>query len=256
MTRTKRGFFSLRPKDVGFLLAVVAVLLAMQMCREAPGELPPIETCEPTNNPPDGRCAWNTDSCSWDCPEQEPPPPLLGAVPGDYVHVDRVDGIIDGTSVRNPGLLHGMVFGGWRDPQNVAHFCSFACDGTQGLYFGMTCDELRAFGDTGLRLIREAENQIVPALRKDNRRCRHSHRLFDQAFLKSNGDCARAEITKTRFSRYRGRLNAHKKAMFAMVGRAQTCADELHSAGGGSYDSIAGWCRSMRTALFRLSDCP
>lgn len=264
MKRKRRGFFDMKWSDLGLMALVILALLAIQVCTNTPTE-PPSETCEPPDNPPNGRCGWNTESCSWDCPEPPPPPPppppTTGAVPGDYVHVDRVDGIINGTSSQNPALLHGMVWAGWRDPVALADRCSFACNGTQGLYFGKTCDELRDFGAFGLVLLREGENQIIPNLEKDNRRCNPNHRLYDPAFLKGSGQCERAEIRRSRLMEYRGtderpRLRAHKETMNRMRARAQTCATRLRANGGKSFDSITGWCAAMKLANFRLGDCP
>ena len=180
----------------------------------------------------------------------EPPPDVPD--PKNYINLDRVEGIINGTSTKDPGLLHGMTFGGWRDPLAVVAKCPWACDGSDGPpFFEMDCAELTAYGNLGQELVQEGEEFIIPQLRKVNRRCKETHPQHDPRF------CGRSEMRKSRLQEYRSRLDPHKETMNWTRGKAGTCRDALIAAGGGAYDSIAGWwCGSMTRAGFGVRDCP
>ncbi len=196
-------------------------------------------------------------------PTSVPPTPVTPeperADPGNYVRLERVPAILNGTSSQDPGLiadLQFMAWAGWRDPLKVADECPFACNGSQAVYFGLTCDELRGFGAVGQRLVQEGENQIVPQLQKENRRCNPQHRLYDERFLTAKGECARSEMRKTRLSDFRARLARHSTQANAMRDTAQRCRSILVNAGGKPFDSIAGWCSAMKRTGFTVSDCP
>lgn len=223
------------------------------------------DTCQcvpPEEPPPPEGCELDPSTCesgkvdldSCECVPIEPPDPNLPK-PSDYVNMDRVDDIIEGTSSQNPGLLHGLPYGGWRDPLNVAANCPNEVE-----YIGFsTPNELVAFGEFGLELTREGEDFIVPQLRKVNRRCDPANPQHDPAF------CGRSEMRKSRLEEYRGteeapRLDAHlKRASDARV-LANRCLQTLRANGGFAYDSIAGWCQSFIQAKnqtgFKIESCP
>ena len=225
-------------------------------CRDV---LPP-PVCEelPECSGSDG--TWDEETCWCVCPNggvfmedrgcQDPIPPPAPD-PADYVNLDRVDDIINGTSSRNPGLLHGLTFGGWRDPLNVAANCPDEVE-----YIGFADEfKLGDFGAFGMELAREGEDFIIPQLWRVNRRCKANHPKHDPRF------CGRSEIRKSRLAEYRGtkeepRLDAHiEKANVART-LAGRCRSELLANNGSAYDSIAGWCQSMRLAGFSKEDCP
>jgi len=104
-------------------------------------------------------------------------------------------------------------------------------------------------------LTREGEDFIVPQLRKVNRRCKENHPEHDPRF------CGRSEMRKSRLLEYRGteeepRLDAHMEKANAARTLAGRCRAELQANGGSSFDSIAGWCQSMKLAGFSKEDCP
>lgn len=208
---------------------------------------------------------WDPEACDCACPDFDvfvdgegcaaPLPPPDGPEPNDYVNMDRVDDIINGTSSQNPGLLHGLTFGGWRDPLFVASKCSDAVS-----YIGFEDQfDLEDFGNFGLVLASEGEDFIVPQLRRVNRRCNANHPEHDSRY------CGRSEMRKTRLVEYRGteeepRLSAHMdRANHARV-LAGRCRNALGVNGGFGFDSIAGWCGSLRQAGqetgFTVEDCP
>ncbi|KKL52577.1 hypothetical protein LCGC14_2284080 [marine sediment metagenome] len=185
-----------------------------------------------------------------ECVPVEPPPPNVPD-PAEYINLDRVDDIINGTSSRNPGLLHGLTFGGWRDPLNVAAKCSDEVE-----YIGFSnAGALHDFGVFGMELALEGEDFIVPQLRKVNRRCKENHPQHDLRF------CGRSEMRKSRLVKYRGteeepRLDAHLDRAAMARGLAGRCRAKLAANAGSPYDSIAGWCQSMKLAGFSKEDCP
>lgn len=223
-----------------------------------------LEACEciPPEPPPPPGCELDPATCesgevdedSCECVPVEPPDPDRPK-PSDYVNMDRVDDIINGTSSQNPGLLHGLAWAGWRDPLNVADNCPNDVNYI-GFDSGMA---LRGFGDFGAELTREGEDFIIPQLRKVNRRCDASHPQHDPAF------CGRSEMRKSRLKEYRGteeapRLDAHMAKANEARQLAGRCLQPLRSNGGFSYDSIAGWCQSLMQANnqtgFTVDDCP
>lgn len=194
--------------------------------------------------------------CPPPCPEPpvEPPvepPPTIGANPEDYVHIDRVNGIVNGTSSQDPGLMHGLVWGGWRDPLYVAVHCAIDVD-----YIGFTSvQELADFGETG-RALSEEGTVLIEKLWTKNRRCNPAHPLHDPRFLKSDGSCERSEVRKEVLTEYRSRHDPHLERAADTQRRAQVCRPFLEANGGVPYDSIAGWCQSMERAGVHADSCP
>lgn len=197
---------------------------------------PPPPPTSTTTAPPEA-----TTSTIPELPPPSPPPPDR-ADPRDYVSLERIDGIIDGTASA-PGLLHGLAFGGWRDPLYVADHCPWAAN-----FLGFVSpDELREFGLFGAALTREGEDFVVVQLRKENRRCDPTNPNFDPRFLRTDGSCAKSEMRKSRLGEYRSRLEPHLEIVDDTRARAATCQAELLERDPitGAYDSIEGWCRVM-----------
>ena len=98
-------------------------------------EPPPLDP--PPVDPPPEECDLIPDDClegeefdgvACECTPVEPPPvdpppverpPPATSDPGDYVHIDRVDGIVNGTPGA-PNLLHWCPDAMWRDPEKFA----------------------------------------------------------------------------------------------------------------------------------------
>lgn len=175
-------------------------------------------------------------------PPPDPPPPDNRADPRDYVSMERVDGIIDGTAAQ-VGLLHGLTFGGWRDPIYVADHCPWAA----GFLGFVAPEEMRAFGELGAGLTREGEDFVVPQLRKPNRRCDPDGPNHDPRFLRSDGTCGQSEMRKTRLAEFRSRLDPHMDVVDDTTARAAACQSDLlrRDPDTGAYDSIRGWCDVM-----------
>ncbi len=202
---------------------------------------------------------WDSSACACSCPDGshfqedrgcvEDLPPPEGPDPADYLNMDRVEAIING-SAGQQSLLAGMTWAGWRDPLNVASNCP---DDVEYIGFD-NAQELEDFGNTGLGLTREGEDFMIPQMRKVNRRCRETHPQHRPAF------CGRSEMTKTRLAEYRVRLDPHKERSNVMRVLAGRCTATLRANGGYAYDSIAGWCGSLRTANettgFTADECP
>jgi len=210
---------------------------------------PPVCTLLPTECP-SGIVDFENCEC---IPVDSPPPP--GPDPTNYIHIDRVPGIIDGTAVQ-VGLLHGLTWGGWRDPLRVAVECA-----SDVRYIGFASpDELTAFGIFGRELTREGEDFMIPQMRTENRRCNKASPKFDPRFLKANGDCARSEMRKSRLQEYHGtdenpRLDAHMQRVSEATRLAGRCRAKLLDRGY-AYDSTWGWCQKMTLAGFSQADCP
>lgn len=248
-------------------LIILGVAFWLGACNGAP----PPDVCE--LEPSDCNEGEDFDVEACECVPSPPPPttttpPDGEADPADYVHIDRVPGIIDGTAA-SLALLHWCPDANWRDPERVAD----RCDDDVAQYLGFpSSDALRTFGNPkGLELCREGEEDIEPQLRKENRRCNEGNPNFDPRFLKANGDCARSEMRKTRLADYAskkldddgdpiGRLRKHEAVSVPMRGRAGDCRAAVTAAGGSSYDSIAGFCGSLTKAEaetgFTVGDCP
>jgi hypothetical protein len=211
---------------------------------------------------------WDPAECWCSCPEgthfqetrgcvPDPTPPDCQGEPPCYVHYDRVDGIVNGTPARL-ALLHYCPDANWRDPVRVAD----RCGDDVARYLGFSDSQaLREFGDQdGKDLCVEGEERIVPQLENTNRRCDENNPNYDPRFLKSDGDCARSEMRKTRLVEYRSRLDPHEERAVAMRARAGECREAVVAAGGNAYDSIAGFCGSLNRANaatgFTVEDCP
>ena len=215
-------------------LLLILLLLGMS-CNDTPPPVdppidPPVDPIDPPVDPP-------TD-----------PPPPLSADPTIYIHVDRIQGILTGTNSQNPGLLHGMTFGGWRDPMLVANVCPWAAS-----YLGFTVEGLMFFGETGMRLTREGEAVIIPQLMKENRRCDLDNRNYSEVFLKADGSCARSEMRKSKLKEYRSKLTPHLEKANKMRDKGRSCMNKLVEEGLArspvieiGYDSIAGFCQQMQ----------
>ena len=235
-------------------------------------EPPPLDP--PPVDPPPEECDLIPDDClegeefdgvACECTPVEPPPvdpppverpPPATSDPGDYVHIDRVDGIVNGTPGA-PNLLHWCPDAMWRDPEKFAVECSDSV----GFFGFTTADDMRFFGNpTGLDLCQYAEHRFIPDLERENRRCTPDHELYDEAFLKEDGTCARSEMRKARLKAFNdnieGTFGQHRVRSVDMRSKAGTCREWLRNNGGAVYDSIAGFCSSLNKAGVTAKACP
>lgn len=191
-------------------------------------------------------------------PPIEPPPTECQGEPDCYIHIDRVDDILNGTSTQNLGLMHWCPFTNWRDPRDVGNKCGN--DVANYLGFGSSA-EILSFGEVeGMELCVEGDTQIVPQLQKENRRCDPDNPNYDERFLKADGSCGRSEMRKSRLVEYRARLDPHQNRAIGLRARGGECRTALIAAGGGTFDSVAGFCSALKKAEaetgFTVDDCP
>lgn len=243
-------------KKLSWIIVALCGVLYLN-CNTDPGPDPPppcdLECGEGETLDPD-ECA-----CVPDPPPPPPPPPTdCQGEPSCYIHIDRVDDILNGTSTQNLGLMHWCPFTNWRDPRDVGNRCGD--DVAQYLGFSSSAAIL-SFGETeGMRLCTNGEQQIVPQLQKKNRRCDAENSNYDERFLKADGSCARSEMRKSRLIEYRAELDPHQNRAIGLRARGGECRTAVVAAGGSAFDSAAGFCGSLNKAEaetgFTVDDCP
>lgn len=252
---TKRGFFTIRRRDAVLLVLTILGLVFLQMA--TPGcDNPPLPPAEPQPAPPSPEPSEPSPEPTPEPPPPEPQPapePTGQTVPSDYIRIERISGILNGTSGADPGLIaetQFLVWAGWRDPLYVAVRCN-----TSAFYLGSTEHELSTFGMDGMDLVRESEDVWIPRWQGEasNRRCG-----VEPDPPAGPGWCQVTNVRKDGdWQRFLDRFDQHLEMASVFREIASRCRNFLVAQPRGTdYDSIAGWCQSMRRAGVDANACP
>lgn len=250
---SERRFFEVRWQDLALVGLVILSGFAISVCSGGVPDVPPVEPAPATTTAAaDPEPKPEPTPVEPVAPPDEPAQETASGGPGNYISMRRIDGILNGTSSQSPGLIaeaQFMAWAGWRDPHNVATYCN-----TSAPYIGTTDRELTAFGNRGQQLTQEAETVWIPRWQRagPNRRCER-----EPDPLTGPGWCDVTDVNKNGpWKAFKDEFDSHlqRASMFRTL--AGRCRGFLVAHGGSDYDSIAGWCGSMRRAGVDAGACP